>query len=348
MIAPNAIRQSVAVRSIECSKVMRSRSRARQAERHQLLTTGPVASLAQSAHQRPEVLAALLEVAVLVEARAGRREQHGLAACARCARPRRPRARGRRSGSSSTPRRRAGRVRRRSCGLADQVAARGSAPPRAGASAAKSPPFSEPPRIACTPPSNDAQRRRGGRDVGRLRVVHVEDAVDLGHLLEAVRDAAELAQRRAHRLRLDAARKRRRRGRHRVLEVVRAAQRRSRTTSISGSSAPDRCARRRGAARSRRASPNQTRCAAPPSSRPRERRLGGVQHRDVVRRSGARRRAASRRGSCRSSPWRSRWSSAKLRNTADLGRERARCPRAGSSRPRRRRSRRGRARRRAR
>ena len=65
-----------------------------------------------------------------------------------------------------------------------------------------------------------AQADRGGGDVGRLGVVDEADAVDLGDLLEPVRDAGEAAQALAHRVAVDAHRERRRGGGHRVGDVV--------------------------------------------------------------------------------------------------------------------------------
>ena len=103
------------------------------------------------------MLAPLLEVAVGVEAGAGRRQQDDLARL-RVGRRRVDGAgAGHRSGASATPavRRRlevAGQPLGR---LADQVASRGSARRPAPPVPSKSPPFSDPPRIARTPPSND-------------------------------------------------------------------------------------------------------------------------------------------------------------------------------------------------
>ena len=75
--------------------------------------------------------------------------------------------------------------------LADQVAGDAALGDRCRPGRSKPPPFSDPPRIARTPPSKErsAASRRG--DVGRLRVVDVEDSVDLRHPLEPVRDAGE-------------------------------------------------------------------------------------------------------------------------------------------------------------
>jgi hypothetical protein len=68
------------------------------------------------------------------------------------------------------------------------------------------------------------ERPLGGGDVGRLRVVHVEDAAALAHLLEPVRHARELGQAARDRLRGKPRRRRGRRRRHRVLAVVAAAE----------------------------------------------------------------------------------------------------------------------------
>ena len=139
----------------------------------------------------------------------------------------------------------------------------------------------------------------------------------------------------AHRVRVDAARERRGRRRHRVLEVVRAAEP-DLGRLHQRLAAPDQARRSceaQLAARARR----RTRPGAPvPESASRERRLGGVQHRDVVRRLVGEHAQLRREVVVEPIAWRSRWSSAKLRKTADLGRERGRCPRAGSSTPRRR------------
>ena len=116
---PKASRQSVAVSSSEYSTGGGAASRARFG--------GPsLASPSRSSQpldDRAEVLAALLEVAVGVEARAGRGEQDDLAP-ARPRRPRRgPRARDRRSGAARPRRRGRREVVAQALGrLADQVA----------------------------------------------------------------------------------------------------------------------------------------------------------------------------------------------------------------------------------
>ena len=147
-----------------------------------------------SGHERAEVLPAVLEVAVLVEGRAGR---------ARAGRPRRagPRpARGRDgvlevtaamdrqpapSSASRAPRRprRSGRRRR-------------SARPRPDAAAPKPGPCRVPPAIRCTA----AGRRSSSATSAEATLVALESlthshAVGFGHVLEPVRDARERAQR---------------------------------------------------------------------------------------------------------------------------------------------------------
>ena len=140
------------------------------------------------------------------------------------------------------------------------------------------------------------QRASGGGGVGRLRVVDVADAVDLGDELEPVRDAGEGPQR--------ARRSPRRRARPRG--PPRSRRRRSRG-----------CARRESTARPAASSSaaNSTRRAARErgrtrAARPRRRRGPG-----------SRRCAASRRGRPRSVPCRSRWSGSRLRSTAIRGRK---------------------------
>ena len=102
------------------------------------------------------MLAALLEVAVGVEARARRGEQHDLAGDRRrgggCDRVGEPVAAA--AADPGLPGR-AEVALERSARLADQIARRAALGDRLAASPAKPPPFSDPPRIARTPPSND-------------------------------------------------------------------------------------------------------------------------------------------------------------------------------------------------
>ena len=130
-------------------------------------------------------------------AQAGR-EQHHLA------RPRPPPRRPPRRCSRSPQRQQRRRCRRGRARAAPPPrrsgSRRGSARSPASRSPSKPPPLRLPPRIACTPPSKASMPRRGGGHVGGLRVVHVEHAAGLGHLLEPVRHAGELAQRLAHRV----------------------------------------------------------------------------------------------------------------------------------------------------
>ena len=138
--------------------------------------------------QLAEVVAPRLVVAVGVEAGARRGKQDGLAGLGRGRGGRERLLAGRRNRWSGHARRR--RAPRRSARPPDPSGRRRRARSATGsARPAKSSPFSEPPRITWTPPSNERERRDRRRDVRRLRVVHVGDAADLGDALEAVRDA---------------------------------------------------------------------------------------------------------------------------------------------------------------
>src|SRR5829696_1713920 len=85
MTAPKASRHSVAVRRTLYSSGWRLR---RSAAADRGMSGRPSTPARSALHQRLEVASALLEVRVLVEARAGRREQDGLAVLRRRARRR--------------------------------------------------------------------------------------------------------------------------------------------------------------------------------------------------------------------------------------------------------------------
>ena len=163
MTTPKASRQRVAVSSSEYSiglRRLRPLGRSRAAPRR-------VGS---------EVLAALLVVAIVVEAGARGRQQHHLARPG-VARPRcEPPSRERRAAAVLDP----GRPRRREVGLeplggrADQVGGCAALATRRRRARRSRSPLSEPPRIARTPPSNERSAAVGRGDVGRLGVVDVE------------------------------------------------------------------------------------------------------------------------------------------------------------------------------
>ena len=160
-----------------------------------LHAAGPQASVSEL----PERLAARLEVAKLVEARARRAEQHDLAgatAAARAAASARSRVRHVRTGSRR--RRRLERRPDRRPVLADQIH-------RAGARRDLLAQQAEVLALAAAaedqvhaPRRERAQRDERARDVGRLGVVDEEHAVQRRHLLEAVRDAGEARERLAN------------------------------------------------------------------------------------------------------------------------------------------------------
>ena len=224
-----------------------------------------------SPHELAKTLAAGFEVGELVEARARRREQDHLPAPGRCARPRerplelaafahrRPAARQRRGDQRARPRR------------SDRPP--GSSARTASRRALKSWPLPWPPRIRWIgPPVEErVQRDERARDVGRLGVVDVQDAVAARDLLQAVRDAREGAQAVAHRVGLDSARQADRGRGHRVLDVVRAAQAQLADGRAAARSSPPQLPRARSrqvGARRRAPKRDPPRRAAPRSSTP--------------------------------------------------------------------------------
>ena len=244
--------------------------------------------LSQVRHQPPEVLAALLEVLVLVVARAGRARaarrrpaRSSAAACvdgalerlvARTRAARRVRAPPR----ARPPPRRPGRPTRTFAGSSR-------------ASGAKSSPLSEPPRIRCTGASYAASAAPRRGDVRRLRVVDEAHAAVSPTSSSRCGTPGNVRSASAIAVVVDAGGPRGG-GRRR---------RRSRGCARRGSAAPPAAGRRR-RTRSRRArAPRGTTLSLAP----------------------ARRSAASRRGSPRTCSWRSRWSGSRLSSTATSQRE---------------------------
>ena len=269
-------------------------------------------------HERAEALAALLVVAELVVARAGRREQHHLARRGGRRGGRHGASRGRRSDAAARCRPGRARAARRPRRSGSGAAARG-APARAGP--LKPPPLRLPPRITCTPPVErlDAAPRRRPRwwPSSRSRRARRRRSATSSSRCGT---PANVAQRLAHRL-----------GRH-----TRAPAPRPRRPSRSRG-----CGRRAGGSRAagsaaRRASElavaaRRSRPAA--EAHPRAGPAGRCrrQHRHVVGRlagEDAQLRLAVGLEACRGGRGgpRSRFSS-----SADVGRERRRRPRAGSS-----------------
>ena len=272
-------------------------------------------------------LTARFEVAELVEARAGRAEQHDLAGRGGGARPRPPPARACRIDAAARrrpPRASAGAPRR-----SDRR--RGRAPRPRRAAARKSSPLPRPPRIRWTlAGANERSATSVDRDVGRLRVVDVEHAAARGRPPRAgARRPGTCASASATAAPGTPRAERHGRGGHRVLEVVGAAQAHvggprsaARPRHHSHPPSPRRSAP--GALAERSAGAALPGTAGPSAGTPRGRRGPG-----------ARTARASPPCTLAMSPWRSRWSGARLSSTAASGANAAR-PRAGTRTPRRR------------
>ena len=223
-------------------------------------------------------------------------------------------------------------------GGADQVAGGASARSIGSTSGANGSPLSLPPRIAWTPPSKARRPTTRRGDVGRLRVVDEADAVDLGDLLEPVRDAGEAPQALADRVPVDAHRQRRGGGRHRVGGVVLAEQAQLLGPQQRLAVVEDRPLGERHLAIGAGAAAEGDPPAAAAEVGPGKRRVVGVVDRDVVvalvgEDPQLRREVGVEVGMAVEVV------GGEVEEDAALGREVRRCPRAGSSRPRRRPSR---------